>query len=56
MSTLLELLGASICIAPIIAVVIYLAWATRQPHCPACMQRLARDETTCPHCGATRED
>lgn len=51
MATLGELFGILACFAPIVAIVLYMAWATRRPRCPSCKNALPPDLDKCPHCG-----
>ncbi len=54
MELLSGLFGVLACAAPVIALVAYMAWATRLPRCQACHHRLAHGGTKCPQCGAER--
>jgi len=51
MEVLKSILGLLVCLGPIVAIVIYLAWATRLPPCPNCKYGNRRKATTCSHCG-----
>lgn len=47
-----EILGTILCLAPLLAVVALLIWASRRPKCPHCNYAIsAKDTSTCHRCG-----
>ncbi|MCU0960753.1 MAG: hypothetical protein MUF48_11670 [Pirellulaceae bacterium] len=55
MTALREILGVLLCLSPIVAIVLYLAWATRRHRCPHCQQVTREAAGRCEHCGEMRE-
>jgi len=55
MAVITETLGLLACLAPIVAIVLYLIWLSRRPSCPECEYGVSRTATTCPHCGRNLE-
>jgi rRNA maturation endonuclease Nob1 len=55
MTALRDILGVLICLSPILAIVIYLAWATRRHRCAQCHQVTRNTTGTCEHCGQPLE-
>ncbi len=51
MNSLFEVLGMFACLLPILALVVYMAWATRRRQCPQCHLAIGPDELTCSRCG-----
>lgn len=51
MTGLNEVLGMFACLLPILALVAYMAWATRRRQCPHCHHAISPGESTCAHCG-----
>ena len=51
MATIQELFGIFACIAPVVAIVVYMVWATRRARCPHCNNPLPLDSEKCEHCG-----
>ena len=51
MNSLFDVLGMFACLLPILALVAYMAWATRRRQCPQCHQAIGPDEVTCSRCG-----
>jgi uncharacterized paraquat-inducible protein A len=51
MTSLNEVLGMFACLLPILALVAYMAWATRRRQCPQCHYAISPGEPRCAHCG-----
>ncbi len=51
MNTLGEFAGILACGAPIVALVVYMAWATRRPRCEHCNHALPSSDAKCQRCG-----
>jgi predicted amidophosphoribosyltransferase len=45
------ILGFFVCVGPLIALVAYMMWASRRPHCANCRRAVKSGDTVCRHCG-----
>ncbi len=51
MGTIGDFVGILACGAPIVALVVYMAWATRRPKCEHCNHALPEEGAECHYCG-----
>ncbi len=51
MATLAEVLGVFACLFPVVALIAYMAWATRRKRCPHCGKLVASEAENCTRCG-----
>jgi predicted amidophosphoribosyltransferase len=57
MSNLSEIFALFLCAAPMLAIVLWIAWLSRRPNvtCPKCSHKVAQGAAKCPACGTAMD-